>query len=232
MPGYNHYSWCMCGWCYKTGSNGYARRTVVVDFGKSYAMRTLKEHGAHRSWTACFVNPNASCPVCFAKVYYYQNQHGSRVFFDELGWPWPKHPCTDNSKSSSGFKNLVAARFVCRTRGTVGDIMEAAKAAHFDPSTEFRARYGRSPFDLLKILDLRRKGFDNFIKAESVSPLLDEPRFIAFTSAKFVPAVGDYFSLDANEVSFIQPDTLTPHTFKARELSPEAFAEADAEASS
>jgi hypothetical protein len=29
-------------------------------------------------------------------VFFYQNSFGSRVFFDELGPPWPKHPCTDN----------------------------------------------------------------------------------------------------------------------------------------
>ena len=28
-------------------------------------------------------------------VYYYENEHGSRVFFDDIGIPWPKHPCTD-----------------------------------------------------------------------------------------------------------------------------------------
>lgn len=37
--------------------------------------------------------PNASCPVCGADVYFYSNRHGSRVFFDDLGPPWPKHPC-------------------------------------------------------------------------------------------------------------------------------------------
>ncbi|MXP29702.1 hypothetical protein GRI58_12875 [Porphyrobacter algicida] len=30
-------------------------------------------------------------------MFFYQNLYGSRVFFDELGPPWPKHPCTDNS---------------------------------------------------------------------------------------------------------------------------------------
>ncbi|MGI5524925.1 hypothetical protein ACQEUX_28875 [Micromonospora sp. CA-259024] len=30
-------------------------------------------------------------------VFFYSNEHGSRVFFDEVGPPWPKHPCTDNS---------------------------------------------------------------------------------------------------------------------------------------
>ena len=48
-----------------------------------------------RRVTACFVTPNATCPVCGDRVFYYQNENGSRVFFDELGPPWPKHPCTD-----------------------------------------------------------------------------------------------------------------------------------------
>ncbi len=43
-----------------------------------------------------YVNPNARCPVCGAAVYFYQSPYGGRVFFDELGPPWPKHPCTDH----------------------------------------------------------------------------------------------------------------------------------------
>lgn len=37
--------------------------------------------------------PNATCPVCGARVYFWQNQAGSRVWFDALGKPWPRHPC-------------------------------------------------------------------------------------------------------------------------------------------
>ncbi len=43
-----------------------------------------------------YVNPNAWCPVCGASVFFYQSPDGGRVFFNELGPPWPKHPCTDN----------------------------------------------------------------------------------------------------------------------------------------
>ncbi len=43
---------------------------------------------------ARWIAPNASCPVCGAAVYFYANEYGSRVYFDELGPPWPKHPCT------------------------------------------------------------------------------------------------------------------------------------------
>lgn len=39
--------------------------------------------------------PNATCPVCGASVYFYSNSHGSKVYFDDLGPPWPKHPCMD-----------------------------------------------------------------------------------------------------------------------------------------
>lgn len=63
-----------------------------------------KLHGSAR-WFAKsenFVDPNAYCPVCGAKVFYYENSSGSRVFFNDLGWPWPKHGCTDNPASQSG----------------------------------------------------------------------------------------------------------------------------------
>jgi hypothetical protein len=48
---------------------------------------------------ASYVNPNASCPVCGARVFFYESEYGGRVFFDRLGMPWPKHPCTDTSIS-------------------------------------------------------------------------------------------------------------------------------------
>jgi len=50
-----------------------------------------------------YVNPNAHCPVCGAEVFFYQSPYGGRVFFDELGPPWPKHPCTDNPVVSRCF---------------------------------------------------------------------------------------------------------------------------------
>lgn len=28
-------------------------------------------------------------------MFFYSNEFGSRVYFDDLGPPWPKHPCTD-----------------------------------------------------------------------------------------------------------------------------------------
>jgi len=50
--------------------------------------------GSRRATYATFVNPNARCPECRAQVFFYQSDNGGRVFFDELGPPWPMHGCT------------------------------------------------------------------------------------------------------------------------------------------
>lgn len=34
-----------------------------------------------------------SCPYCHKQVYYFSCTCGSRVFFDEKGYPWPEHHC-------------------------------------------------------------------------------------------------------------------------------------------
>ncbi len=47
--------------------------------------------------TESWVDPHARCPVCGAEVFFYSNEFGSRVYFDDLGPPWPKHPCMDTS---------------------------------------------------------------------------------------------------------------------------------------
>lgn len=40
--------------------------------------------------------------MCGAEVFFYSNELGSRVYFDDLGPPWPKHPCTDTSTAPVG----------------------------------------------------------------------------------------------------------------------------------
>ncbi|MEU1686473.1 hypothetical protein [Micromonospora sp. NPDC005707] len=42
-------------------------------------------------------------------MYYYANEFGSKVYFDAVGHPWPKHPCTDNQEASS--KNTQGAQW-------------------------------------------------------------------------------------------------------------------------
>lgn len=52
------------------------------------------------------------CPKCGNAVFYYQNEQGSKVYFDELGWPWPKHPCFAKKcvENKVDLKQFVSAR--------------------------------------------------------------------------------------------------------------------------
>jgi len=78
--GYNHGSNCNCGW------GGMFHASIRALYASAF------EHwGKAESYTV----PNARCPVCHANVFFYAAANGGRVYFDELGPPWPKHPCTD-----------------------------------------------------------------------------------------------------------------------------------------
>lgn len=59
--------------------------------------------------------PNAKCPVCGAAVFFYSNDAGAAVFFDEVGRPWPKHPCTDGTLYVS---NELSVQPKARTYGS------------------------------------------------------------------------------------------------------------------
>ena len=82
---WNHPPGCTCGF----GGEGHLGRSIGFtgrEFSRVPSILPVYES---------FVNPNARCPVCGDVVFFYQSQDGGRVFFDELGPPWPKHPCTD-----------------------------------------------------------------------------------------------------------------------------------------
>ena len=49
------------------------------------------------------------CPKCCARVYFVRHNGGS-VWLDELGQPWPKHPCFDNQGSTEGLDEWLAAK--------------------------------------------------------------------------------------------------------------------------
>ena len=46
----------------------------------------------HRFWCHTKTFP-LQCRFCGEQIYYFSCVHQSRVFFDELGWPWPIHRC-------------------------------------------------------------------------------------------------------------------------------------------
>ena len=92
---YNHPSDCNCGWGGKWHGN-------FNSAGGRAASGALDEFiSPEVEWA--FLSPNARCPVCEDPVYFYANSYGSRVFFDDVGPPWPKHECTDRVKFTHEF---------------------------------------------------------------------------------------------------------------------------------
>lgn len=87
---WNHSPSCTCGW----GGEGHLGRTSA---GGSLWPR-VSISSLLRDISRGYVNPNAHCPICGDSVFFYQAPEGGRVFFDSLGPPWPKHPCTDNGR--------------------------------------------------------------------------------------------------------------------------------------
>lgn len=83
---WNHAPGCKCGW----GGEGHLGRP-------SYPPPQARSLAPAYRTLSSYTNPNALCPVCHEPVFFYQSPDGGRVFFDELGPPWPKHPCTDHS---------------------------------------------------------------------------------------------------------------------------------------
>jgi len=90
---WNHHPNCTCGW----GGTGHLGRRELGDYSPHSSLASYDWIPPIQRSYESFVNPNALCPVCNDDVFYYQSPDGGRVFFDSLGPPWPKHPCTDNS---------------------------------------------------------------------------------------------------------------------------------------
>jgi hypothetical protein len=116
--------------------------------GSSHFASLLSNTRAGTSFSATFVNPNAECPVCGAAVFFYQNAAGSRVFFDELGPPWPKHPCTDNSGNGRRRNRTNQERLAPYPRDTeeAKSIERWLEHAGLSPLEDFHSKYGLSPW--------------------------------------------------------------------------------------
>lgn len=93
----NHPSGCDCGFGGDTGGGGWHWGSVS-DFMENYAPPSFGWARDHGGTLESYVNPNAHCPVCGCPVFFYRSPYNGRVFFDALGWPWPKHHCTDDRR--------------------------------------------------------------------------------------------------------------------------------------
>ncbi len=114
---WNHPPGCACGWggdghlggggsagrFWKAGSSG---GVITLRYSSAMPNDFSSSTDVASGFGFGSTNPNARCPVCDAPVFFFQSESGGRVFFDDLGPPWPKHPCTDNPVAK---KNTVIA---------------------------------------------------------------------------------------------------------------------------
>lgn len=209
MTGYNHYPDCACGWCVNYGRTRINRAEIRTSLRVHDAEIFLKKNGA-RSIAGCYVNPNARCPVCKEPVFFYANEFGSRVYFDDLGPPWPKHPCTDNPKQRIKEHPPFSGPPTRRARGMTQEIIEAARIAGSLRSPVPNG--GR--WDLLVIVSAKRHGTKNLVVAQLLAS--DDVEQVAFTCHSEEPIfeVDDFVSKRADIYSFFDKKTLSALTFK------------------
>lgn len=113
----NHPPGCNCGWGQGWQSGGYGSSSGRSSFSFrelnssrlsssrsflstpvpviSTSLKNMNANVLRGTWSA----PNSICPMCRQGVYFYKLEHGGKVYFDELGPPWPKHVCTDSLKN-------------------------------------------------------------------------------------------------------------------------------------
>lgn len=181
-------------------------------FPSERGAHVLSESGVLKSRSARFVTPNARCPVCGEPVWYFQNEYGSRVFFDDIGWPWPKHPCTDNG---GGRRLPSAERPEARTVDEIAEIDEALQSAGIDLDYQFVERHGKSPWELMVVTKSFRDQGVNLIVAESVEDGR-RPYYFSFEAGKRFLMPGDYFSRNRDRVSILNSRTLRAREFRVK----------------
>ncbi len=105
---WNHPPGCTCGW----GGEGHLGGAAGGGFRYAEPIPAVQPFScrdgaltSYRYESSEFCRPS-TCPECGAEVFFIRHNGGS-VWVDELGWPWPKHGCFDNSSNSIGYRFIA-----------------------------------------------------------------------------------------------------------------------------
>lgn len=165
------------------------------------ANRILREFRATEGFAKCFVNPNAQCPVCGGSVFYYQNEYGSRVYFDQLGPPWPKHPCIDVAKKQTC--GTQVHRPAARRRGERIELVGAARqSGKYEGVRVAPAGY---PIDwqIVEIMEVNRIASQTMVKVRLLQQVQDDQAvYFSADNVRQLYEVGDILSACFSHVSF------------------------------
>lgn len=91
------------------------------------------------------------CRYCKDQVFYFTCDHGSKVFFDSLGWPWPEHHCPGYLASVYGTVTIepaLAARMIEPGYSTRGIAIERKYAEQVRQQSERDRQAHRERVDM------------------------------------------------------------------------------------
>jgi hypothetical protein len=166
------------------------------------ALRAVR---AHIGETARIVNPNAACPVCGQPVFFYQNEHGSRVFFDELGPPWPKHPCMSSSYTGEDSKKSSTPNFADLRSQEEFDSIQGWLGRERDDA--FVSQYGTPRWDIAVFVTMYAAEESTFIVISTANGL----RYLFLQNEERPTLVeGQLVTYYRGRLSYISPVDLQP----------------------
>lgn len=204
---WNHPPGCNCGWGGENYGNYPTTPLPTADDWKRENARSSLDRLNVRSYSTCYVVPNAKCPVCGQSVYFYANDHGSRVYFNELVPPWQKHECTDRRKLVHKAPNTTGAP-VRRSQTDLNEIMEAARVANVSFLGSRKSKRKKSRWILYLVVDVKRSGARTTVFAESISDGQNKKVEFAIFAKSAVIETGDFVGKKGEAYSFLRRDTL------------------------
>jgi hypothetical protein len=143
--------------------------------------------------------------VCRQQVYYYANANGSRVYFDQLGHPWPKHPCTDNGREPS-VPNIQPKMFDADKRRKL--ILAAQISGLIKTSLVVTTRQKQAEWNPVAATAVTKGEFFTKVTAEFLLTTQALQQITFWVSAREASlSVGDLFSLRGSEISFFDKST-------------------------
>lgn len=91
----------------REGARGRSAKEPISDWPSPAFPRQKQSARPSSSRRRGLDTPNAKCPLCNKPVWFIRNENGGCAYFDQIGWPWPKHPCMATSPT---FDHEFAAR--------------------------------------------------------------------------------------------------------------------------
>jgi hypothetical protein len=179
--------------------------------GETYHEEFLRTSEARYGFSSRLVIPNAQCPVCGEKVFFYQNDHGSKVWFDELGPPWPKHPCFEENHEelqSYEWPNGVVIPQV-RNEVNVAWIRYHRAAIWDDPEADFIRYYKSKPWTTALLKKRVNQGRRTWMILRENDR--NKPRTLYLVGNKIPKSLksGACVFINKNRLSFFEPCLMT-----------------------